>query len=58
MIGEEIRHQCPADGPVVLIGAPALLERYQQALALAQMPTLLAPAQVGYRALWRLAQTL
>jgi len=58
VIGEEVRHECLTDGPVVLIGAPALQERYRQALTLARIPSLQAPAQVGYRALWRLSQSL
>lgn len=58
VIGEEIRHQRSVDGPVVLIGSTTLLERYQQALSMAQIPSLQAPRQVGYRAIWRLAQSL
>jgi 2-dehydro-3-deoxygalactonokinase len=60
VIGEEIRHEAGSvastDPPVVLIGAPALLERYRLALTLAHIPTVQAPAQLGYRTLWRLQQ--
>lgn len=60
VIGEEIRHEAgptaPPDPPVVLMGAPALLERYRLALSMAHIPTEQAPAQLGYRTLWQLQQ--
>jgi 2-dehydro-3-deoxygalactonokinase len=59
VIGEEIQHEASAHAetaPVVLMGAPTLLERYRLALSLAHIPTVQAPAQLGYRTLWRLQQ--
>lgn len=59
VIGEEVRHEkasAVSANPVVLIGAPALLERYRLALALARIPSVQAPAQLGYRTLWQLQQ--
>jgi len=59
VIGEEIRTQnLPAGAQLVLVGAEALTERYQRALAHRQAVVQRAGAEAGWRGLWALAQTI
>ncbi len=59
LIGEELRAQSLASGErVLIIGAEALTRRYQQALALLQIPSHCLGAQATWAGLQALAQTL
>ncbi len=59
VIGEELRAQSlPPGESVLIIGAEALTRRYQQALALLQVPSRCLGAQAAWAGLHALAQTL
>lgn len=58
VIGEELRAQAPAGGTVVVIGAPALTQRYKRALAQTGISTLNVGAEATWQGLWAISQTL
>jgi 2-dehydro-3-deoxygalactonokinase len=59
VIGEELRAQTwPANTNVVIIGAEALTQRYQNALALRDLPAQRLGAEATWAGLWAIAQTL
>ena len=59
VIGEELRAQAlPAGAHVVVIGSPALTQRYQTALALQGASVQGVGAQAAWTGLWTIAQTL
>jgi 2-dehydro-3-deoxygalactonokinase len=60
VIGEELRSQQLAvvSGPVVVIGAPALAQRYELALQALGVPVRSAGSEATWRGLWAIAQTL
>lgn len=59
VIGEELRAQTlPTSEKVVIIGSPVLAQRYQQALALQNMPAQCVGAEASWAGLWAIAQTL
>lgn len=59
VIGEELRAQTwQANTKVVIIGADALTQRYQNALALRDLPAQRLGAEAAWAGLWAIAQTL
>lgn len=58
VIGEELRMRDPAVGSVVLIGSPALTQRYALALRTLGCTSRILGAEAAWRGLWALAQTL
>ena len=59
LIGEELRAQAPPAGQaVVLVGSPALTQRYQRALAGQGHPVQCVGAEAGWAGLLALAGTL
>jgi 2-dehydro-3-deoxygalactonokinase len=56
VIGEELRAQPAARGPVTLIGSAALAERYALAFASLGVTTQRLGAEATWRGLWRIAQ--
>ena len=59
LIGEELRAQAPPPGqPIVLVGSPALTQRYRQALARRGHPVQAVGAEAGWAGLLALAGTL
>ncbi len=60
VIGEELRAQAPDSLPdsVVVIGSPALTQRYQRALALRGVQVQSVGPEATWRGLWAIAQTL
>ena len=59
LIGEELRAQAPPpDQPIVLVGSPALTQRYQRALAQRGHPVRCVGAEAGWAGLLALAGTL
>jgi 2-dehydro-3-deoxygalactonokinase len=60
VIGEELRSQQLAalSGPVVLVGAPSLTQRYELALLALGVPVRSAGSEATWRGLWAIAQTL
>ena len=58
VIGEELRAQAPQTGFVVVMGSPALTQRYDRALAHCGIATQHIGAQANWQGLWAIAQTL
>ena len=60
VIGEELRAQdfAALSGPVVVVGSPALTERYELALQGIGVPVLRAGPEAAWRGLWAIARTL
>lgn len=58
VIGEELRAQAPQASSVVVMGAPALAQRYDRALAHCGIATQHIGAQATWQGLWAIAQTL
>jgi 2-dehydro-3-deoxygalactonokinase len=60
VIGEELRSQRLAalSGPLVVIGAPALTQRYELALQALGVPVRSVGSEATWRGLWAIAQTL
>jgi 2-dehydro-3-deoxygalactonokinase len=59
VIGEELRsQQLAVAGPVVIVGAPALAQRYELALQALGVPARAAGSEATWRGLWAIAQTL
>jgi 2-dehydro-3-deoxygalactonokinase len=58
VIGEELRMRDPAVRSVVLIGSPALTQRYALALRTLGCSSRVLGAEATWRGLWALAQTL
>ena len=59
VIGEEIRHQSLSpDDTLVVVGAPALIHRYQRALASAGLSVRCLDGAVAWKGLWQLARHL
>ncbi len=58
VIGEELRAQAPQASSVVVMGAPALTQRYDRALAHCGIATQHIGAQATWQGLWAIAQTL
>ncbi|HEX9720664.1 MAG TPA: 2-dehydro-3-deoxygalactonokinase [Ramlibacter sp.] len=60
VIGEELRSQQLAalSGPIVLVGAPSLTQRYELALLALGVPVRSAGSEATWRGLWAIAQTL
>jgi 2-dehydro-3-deoxygalactonokinase len=59
VIGEELRAQTlKSDIDVVIIGSPALTQRYQRALAQRQVPARQIGSQAAWAGLWAIAQTV
>lgn len=58
VIGEELRAQEPQTSSVVVMGAPALTQRYDRALAHCGIATQHLGAQATWQGLWAVAQTL
>lgn len=60
VIGEELRSQqlATVSAPVVVIGAPALAQRYELALQALGVPVRSVGAEASWRGLWAIAQTL
>ena len=59
LIGEELRAQAPPAGlAIVLVGSPALTQRYQRALAARGQPVRVVGAEAGWAGLLALAGTL
>jgi 2-dehydro-3-deoxygalactonokinase len=58
LVGEELRCALPeaGDGPILLVGEPALCARYQRALALFGRSASLAGADPAAQGLWQIAQ--
>jgi 2-dehydro-3-deoxygalactonokinase len=58
VIGEELRAFAPAGRPVVLVGSPALTQRYALALEAAGCTVHSLGGTATWRGLWALARTL
>ena len=58
VIGEELRAQAPQTSSVVVMGSPALTQRYDRALAHCGIATQHLGAQATWQGLWAIAQTL
>jgi 2-dehydro-3-deoxygalactonokinase len=60
VIGEELRSQDlrALSGPLVVIGSPALTQRYEMALQGLGIATRSVGSQAGWRGLWAIARTL
>ena len=60
VIGEELRSQQLGQhgGPVVIVGSPALAQRYELGLRILNVPARAVGSQATWRGLWSVAQTL
>lgn len=58
VIGEELRAQAPQTSSVVVMGAPALTQRYDRALAHCGIATQHLGTQATWQGLWAIARTL
>ena len=58
VIGEELRAQAPQTSFVVVMGTPALTQRYDRALAHCGIATQHIGAQATWQGLWAIARTL
>jgi 2-dehydro-3-deoxygalactonokinase len=60
VIGEELRSQelGASSGPLIVIGSPALTQRYELALQVLDMPVRSVGSEATWRGLWAIAQTL
>ena len=58
VIGEELRAQAPQTSAVVVMGSPALTQRYDRALAHCGIATQHIGAQATWQGLWAIARTL
>ncbi len=58
VIGEELRAQAPGSGSVVVVGAPALAQRYARALSHCGIATQTLGAEAAWQGLWAIAQGL
>ena len=60
VIGEELRSQelGALPGPLVVIGSPALTQRYELALQVLDVPVRSVGSEATWRGLWAIAQTL
>jgi 2-dehydro-3-deoxygalactonokinase len=60
VIGEELRSQAlaPADDPVVIVGSPALTQRYELALRLLGVRSVAVGSEATWHGLWSIAKTL
>jgi len=60
VIGEELRsqHLSTGDGPVIVVGSPALAQRYELGLRLLGVPATAVGSQATWRGLWSLARNL
>jgi 2-dehydro-3-deoxygalactonokinase len=60
VIGEEMRSQglSPADDAVIVVGSPALTQRYELALRLLGVRSLAVGSQATWQGLWSIAQQL
>jgi 2-dehydro-3-deoxygalactonokinase len=60
VIGEELRSQGlrPCDDPVIVVGSPALTQRYELALSLLGVRSAAAGSQATWQGLWSIAEHL